>query len=66
MEEIDDFDIFGDDEHNDDDHEEEEDDRLITTGNVMFSWGFNGWGQCGVVETIGRDGHLMPSQVTSR
>ncbi|GMH83356.1 hypothetical protein TrVE_jg6489 [Triparma verrucosa] len=65
MEEIDDFDIFGDDEHNDDDHEEEEDDRLITTGNVMFSWGFNGWGQCGVVETIGRDGHLMPSQVTS-
>ncbi|GMI29199.1 hypothetical protein TeGR_g9245 [Tetraparma gracilis] len=51
MAEMDDYEIF--DDHDDgggeDDHEEE-DDRLITTGNVMFSWGFNGWGQLGLVE----------------
>jgi len=64
MDEIDDFDIFGDDDHGDEDHEEEEDDRLITTGNVMFSWGFNGWGQCGVVKQMDRDQHLMPAPVS--
>jgi len=66
MAEIDDYDIFGDDDHaaEDDNEHEEEDDRLITTGNVMFSWGFNGWGQLGIVEPVGRDQHPMPAQVT--
>jgi hypothetical protein len=65
MAEIDDYDIFGDEDHGaDDDDHEEEDDRLITTGNVMFSWGFNGWGQLGIVEPVGMDQHPMPAQVS--
>ncbi len=64
MAEMDDYEIFGDHDNDegDDDHDEE-DDRLITTGNVMFSWGFNGWGQLGVVETYGGDHHLVPASV---
>ena len=56
----------------DDDSHEEEDDRLITTGNVMYSWGFNGWGQLGLVEAYAggdaRDARdakvLVPAQVS--
>jgi alpha-tubulin suppressor-like RCC1 family protein len=66
MAEMDDYEIF--DEHDDggaDDDHEEEDDRLITTGNVMFSWGFNGWGQLGLVEQYAGDQHVMvPANTT--
>jgi len=51
--------------NHDDGNDEEEDDRLITTGNVMFSWGFNGWGQLGLVEQYTGDQHVkVPTSVT--
>jgi len=64
MAEFDDIDVFNDDDDKDDhdDDHEEEDDRLITTGNVMFSWGNNNWGQLGLVDVLG-DQHVVPATI---